>query len=206
MKSRARQLRASFPSAAAHVSRLPDAGKYKPYVVRLLNMKTSQVAERLELIVEAFQRAYRISEAIRLSPTSEDGARRAECAIALKELNALLSGYRWHPYADADPDFSFHIRYGFRVTSHEARTENQAVAWITRHIGDVCRIRRCARVECRKWYWAATQHQKYCGDNCRKQDASQGQSFKEKRRIYMKKYRIEQAARDKRAKQLARGK
>jgi hypothetical protein len=74
------------------------------------------------------------------------------------------------------------------------------------HVDAVHRIRRCHRLQCRKWFFAKTDHQKYCGDNCRQRDAAQGDSFKEKRRIYMKKYRREEAARDKRSKQFVRGK
>jgi hypothetical protein len=83
---------------------------------------------------------------------------------------------------------------------------NDAIQWIVDHIDAVHRIRRCHRLQCRKWFFAVTEHQKYCGDNCRQRDASQGESFKEKRRIYMKKYRSEEAERDALAKRLAKGK
>jgi hypothetical protein len=80
------------------------------------------------------------------------------------------------------------------------------MAWLLDHIDTVHRIRRCRLQECRQWFFAVTDHQKYCGDRCRKRDAAHGESFKEKRRIYMRKYRVEEAERNERAKRLAKGK
>jgi hypothetical protein len=48
-----------------------------------------------------------------------------------------------------------------------------------------------------------TEHQRYCEANCRKRDAETGEDFKEKRRLYMKKYRSGEVKLEARAKQLA---
>ncbi len=186
-----------------------EQAKERPYVVRLLNMKASSVSERLALIVEACHRVEQLSESIRLSSASEGDAQRADRARVLKDLNARLSGYKWHPTLAAytEQHFYFHVRYSFHAANHEEATENQAVEWLMRHTAEIHRIRRCRRPQCRKWFFAVTDHQKYCGENCRKRDAQQGPEFKRKRAEYMRDtYRPRQKEIDARAKRLARGK
>jgi len=169
-----------------------EEAKERPYVVRLLNMRANGIAERLALIVEACHRAEQLSESIRLSSAAESKVQRAECAKTLKDLNAYLSGYKWHPTLTAytERHFYLHVRFSFHAANHEEATENQAVEWLMRHTAEIHRIRRCRRPQCRKWFFAVTDHQKYCGENCRKRDAQQGPEFKKKRAEYMRdKYR-----------------
>jgi hypothetical protein len=208
-----RQLRKSKTLNAAEIamdrkSEWDAQAKERPYVVRLLNMKASRVAERLALIVEGCHQVEQLSESIRLSSPSENRAQRAEYARVLRDLNACLSGYKWHPTLApyTEQRFYFLVRYGFRTANHEEKTENQAVEWLMRHIAEVHRIRRCNRQQCRKWFFAVTDHQKFCGENCRKREAQQGPEFKRKRADYMKKYRSDEAERDGKAKRLAKGK
>jgi hypothetical protein len=104
------------------------------------------------------------------------------------------------------PERYLDVQYFFVVTNESAASESQATAWLMDHIDAVPRIRRCRRLQCRNWFFAVTDHQKYCGDTCRKRDASRGESFKKKRREYMKKYRRDEAERDQKAKRLAKGK
>ncbi len=77
------------------------------------------------------------------------------------------------------------------------------MAFLIENLALVHRIRRC--LECQRWFFAITEHQKYCGDNCRKRHAARGEEFLEKRRIYMRDYRQKQKAADIRASNLARG-
>lgn len=72
--------------------------------------------------------------------------------------------------------------------------------------GNLYRLRRCQRVECRRWFFAQTDWQKYCSRNCRQLEAAQGQTFKERRRAYMRVYRSNEKARDLNARKLVRGK
>ena len=72
--------------------------------------------------------------------------------------------------------------------------------------GNLYRLRRCQRTECRRWFFAQTDWQKYCSRNCRQLEAAQGRTFKERRRAYMRVYRSKEKARDLTAKKLARGK
>jgi len=68
------------------------------------------------------------------------------------------------------------------------------------------RLRLCLLSECRRWFFAAIDHQKYCSGNCRQRHAAQGEAFKEKRRLYMRRRRREEKVFDARQKRLARGK
>jgi hypothetical protein len=67
------------------------------------------------------------------------------------------------------------------------------------------RLRLCLRSECRRWFFAAIDHQKYCSGSCRQRHAAQDEAFKEKRRLYMRKRRRDEKAFDAREKRLARG-
>jgi hypothetical protein len=218
MDSTLRQLRKSETSDVAETVKRRKAdraeqAKDRPYVVRLMNMRASGISERLALIVEACHRVEQLSESIRLSSDSESKVQRAECAKTLKDLNAYLSGYKWHPTLTAytEEHFYFHVRFSFHAANHEEATENLAVEWLMRHTAEIHRIRRCRRPQCRKWFSAVTDHQKYCGENCRKRDAQQGPEFKRKRAEYMRdKYRPLQKKLDVQnlapAKRLAKGK
>jgi len=213
MNSTSRQLRKHQTLDVAEIVKRRKAeraeqAKEQPYVVRLLNMKASSVAERLELIVEACHRIEQLSDSIRLSPISETNAQRAERTKVLKDLNARLSGYKWHPEIapSREQQSYFDVSYSFHAANHEEATENRAVVYLMRNTAKIHRIRRCRRPECRKWFFAVTDHQKYCSENCRKRDAQQGPEFKRKRAEYMKKYRRDEAERNERAKHFAKGK
>lgn len=52
--------------------------------------------------------------------------------------------------------------------------------------GSLHRLRRCQRNECRRWFHAGTDWQKYCSRNCRQREAAQSEVFKERRKAYMK--------------------
>jgi hypothetical protein len=179
------------------------------HIIRLLNQKPNRVTNRVTWIVEACQRVIQLDQAMKLaSGLGPDWkALDAELNEIMKELYARVSKFRCVPrvmYLVA-PDRCFDVQYHFVVTK-ETASEGTAMAWLLDHIDTVHRIRRCRLQECRKWFFAVTDHQKYCGDTCRKRDAAQGESFKEKRRLYMRKYRGEEAERSERAKRLAKGK
>ena len=198
-------------------------------VIQLLNLKSNRVTERITRIVELCSTAIQLTERISrfsIQGTGIDVALKEERYKILVDLNTRLSKYKWNPVvrnsvtinsyfqitfeAGPNPALVKPRPYGerpdFNTPSGAAFFENRAVQWIVQNVGAVHRIRRCHRSQCRKWFFAITDHQKYCGDSCRKRDAAQGESFKEKRRVYMKKYRSEEAARDARAERLAKGK
>src|SRR5487761_1048717 len=172
-------------------------------VIQLLNMKGNTGTKRVAEVVEACQLVSRLMESIKFasSPKSE---RHVQANDAIASLNAHLGRYKWHPSVLGWMGVESHFRVLYLIVgkSNDAALalEHYAIDWIVNHVDVVSRIRRCHLQQCRKWFFAKTDHQKYCGDNCRQRDASQGESFKEKRRLYMKKYRSEEAERDARAK------
>jgi hypothetical protein len=174
-------------------------------VIRLLNLKPNVVTNRVTAVVELCRRAGQLVE--RMYDPSSASVDRTMCEErnqVLEDLNGRLAKYKWHPVARMGLSPRFRVTYEFKATSDGAAFENRAVHWLMEHIDVVHRIRRCRR--CSIWFFAVTDHQKYCGGSCRKQDASQGESFKEKRKAYMRQYRIDQAERDAQAKRLAKGK
>jgi hypothetical protein len=196
-------------------------------VIQLLNLQPNSVTKRVTLIVEACREAIQLTERIAhfaVQGTKEDIALKEERHRILLSLNARLSKYQWNPVvrngASINSYFQVTFEAGpnpvvvgrgserpdFNTASGAAFFENRAVQWIVRNISAVHRIRRCHRLQCRKWFFGVTDHQKYCVIKCRKGDASQGESFKKKRCIYMRKYRSEEKQREARAKQLAKGK
>jgi hypothetical protein len=82
--------------------------------------------------------------------------------------------------------------------------ENWALQFLLAQLreGRIRWFRRCAK--CQNWFLAMKESQKFCGDDCRKKYASQGEQFKERRRIYMQDYRRQEKARDLKAQQLSR--
>jgi hypothetical protein len=176
-------------------------------VIRLLNMEGNPGAKSVAELVEAFRRATQLMESIKTS----SGGEQYIAVNALAEINTRLSKFQWLPaiFGVTQPEPHFKVRYlMFAGNSDDAALamEQYATQWIVDHIDAVHRIRRCHFPECHKWFFAKTDHQKYCGGNCRQRDASQGESFKRKRRVYMKKYRREEAERDAKAKRHAKGK
>jgi hypothetical protein len=178
-------------------------------VIRFLNMKPNAGTERVEKFVEACHRFGQLMEQFKSSSVPKDQLS-AEAIRALVDVNSCLSEYRWHPYVFGYMQGDTHFLVQHLITSKTRDPvldlEHYAIQWIVDQIDAVSRIRRCRSAVCRKWFFAKTDHQKYCGGNCRQQDASQGELFKRKRRVYMKKYRKEEAERDAKAKRQAKGK
>jgi hypothetical protein len=131
----------------------------------------------------------------------------ADVNRAVLELNIGLGKYKWHPYVSGSMGAESHFKILFGMVGvafdQERSLEHFAVQWIVEYVDEVQKIRRCRVLRCRKWFYAKTDHQKYCGDTCRKKDASQSDDFKEKRRVYMKtQYRPREKERNERAKRL----
>jgi hypothetical protein len=179
-------------------------------VISLLNMKRNPRAKRVAELVEAFRRAAQLMESIKVSSVT-NSEQHVAVNNALREINGRLSKFRWLPaiFGFAGAESHFKVRYlmfAGRSNNAQLAFEHYAIQWIVDHVDAVHRIRSCHFPKCRKWFFAKTDHQKYCGGNCRQRDAAQGESFKERRRLYMKKYRREEAEQEKRSKQFVRGK
>ena len=70
--------------------------------------------------------------------------------------------------------------------------------------GEINRFRTCG--ECKRWLFAMTDHQRYCGEKCRLRHISQSDVFKEKRRLFMRDYRRKGKEREKRERLAAKAK
>ncbi len=188
---------------------VPSVQQSARMVIQLLNMKGNASTKRVAEVVEACQLVSRRMESIKFSsgPNSEQ---HVQANNAIASLNARLGRYKWYPYVlgSMGAESHFKVLYLIVVKSHDTALalEHYAIPWVVNHLDVVSRIRRCHLQQCRKWFFAKTDHQKYCGGNCRQRDAAQGESFKEKRRLYMRKYRSAEAEQDARSKRLAKGK
>jgi hypothetical protein len=128
----------------------------------------------------------------------------------LIELNNLGRRYRWHPLIrhmgyEVGGDAAFNITERWDVKDLELEWETRAIWWLCGNNGRWIDVFRQCR-DCSRWFFALAEHQVYCGDACRKRDASCSEKFKQRRRLYMRKYRSAEKARDVNAKKLARGK
>jgi hypothetical protein len=118
----------------------------------------------------------------------------------LKELNRLLSAYR--------SSRQMHTLRGFLLQIRLSQTEKTTLSqrreyWIVEALlrdaerGNLYRYKTCP--ECKKWFFTLTDHQRFCGDSCRKRYASHSGEYKVKRREYMKMYRRKQKNLDRNA-------
>jgi hypothetical protein len=111
-------------------------------------------------------------------------------------VNKRLAYYAWSPAIHAVDFSGFEQHPNWQARSPSDREEKIAVWVLGKALtsGKIDRFRSCS--ECDLWFYALTQHQRYCSDTCRKKYASHSAEFKTKRRIYMRKYRKQEDAQD----------
>ena len=170
-------------------------------LVDWLNQAKSAGVRRVLDIIALAQQASRIAEEARQASTDEQyfSCKFRESPIVSK-LNAALFRYDCKAkilFYDA----SLHRQYLFSGRVRD-QSEARAVAFLIENLTLVHRVRRC--VECQRWLFAVTEHQKYCGDNCRKRHAARGADFLAQRRLYMRNYRQGQKAAEMRARKLVK--
>jgi len=126
------------------------------------------------------------------------------CADLIDTVNARLRRYRWVPELKFALDAPITHRQTWDERTESYYHENLAV-WIfliELSEGRIDRFRRC--IHCGRWFYAITDHQKYCGAGCRVREHSQGGEFKKKRARYMReKYRPAMREQEAAAKRLA---
>jgi hypothetical protein len=176
-------------------------------LINSLNQEPSPGVQRITKIAEMFQSAHRLSEELRLLDNANAGRSLLRKLNRLvPELNALIFRYTGHPTvfvnrSDGAPLIAY---YMCSATTDEEAQEKRAIQFLVENTEIIGRIRRC--LECRLWFFAVTDHQKYCADKCRVRHASQSEEFRKKRARYMReRYRPEQKQRDLKAKKLAAG-
>ena len=72
----------------------------------------------------------------------------------------------------------------------------QMAIWFVLHKGHWERYRHCEVETCKKWFYAITDQQKHCSKACRQKKAAKSDTFKQKRRAYMQKTRLEEKVED----------
>jgi hypothetical protein len=121
----------------------------------------------------------------------------------LRETNELLKRYKRSPVMRlSGSDHRFHDSLSIEDESHsDAEYHERLAIWVLTKLlqeGNIARIRRCKH--CVRWFFAMTDHQRSCSENCRKQGAAVGEEFKLKRKLYMRKYRSDEKEREARSK------
>jgi hypothetical protein len=190
MKSQTRTLRLAerrLQGQVANGNFLEEANEHpnKPYVRHVLELLGILCeAERLRLKLYRSTPKDLVGHGT-LRKTYED------FGAAVEKAKKLLSRYQWTPTVYSDNTFSS-LSLAFRW--HHTFSENKAVTWLLYKMrgsgmapAPILRIRKCAW--CAKWFYAITDHQKYCGTACRKKDHAQSQEFKDKRARYMRERR-----------------
>lgn len=117
--------------------------------------------------------------------------------------NAVLSAFHWSPHVAPPPDESHSFTWNARTA--ESDWENRFVFWVLNQHAkrDTSLIRSCRN--CQQWFYAVKSHQAHCSDRCRQHFHSTDKNFKEKRRLYMRRYRKEEQSRYSRRKASNRG-
>lgn len=108
----------------------------------------------------------------------------------LDRVNGHLSKTRqFHRLEFFHFDTDLILRAEFHARSESARKVEEAIYFLLRYqlAGEIGKFRTCG--ECATWFFAVTDHQKYCSAKCRSSRISRSERFKEKRRQYMKRYR-----------------
>ena len=134
-------------------------------------------------------------------------ALQADYEKCLEDLYKRLGRYQWR-FAVWDSDYNWLQRMTVPVEREKGQLwEHFAVSALLSELqGEagqgyysgaspgLMRYRQC-RV-CSRWFYARTEHQRFCNDACRKSNASKSEIFKQKRRLYMRKRRADEKAED----------
>jgi hypothetical protein len=124
----------------------------------------------------------------------------------LKAIEQLGKRYRWSPTLRGANFHGLTQRVTWREGAGNKSWENLAV-WLLMGLATrgssglsgsyILRFRQCDH--CSKWFYGMTNHQRYCGINCRQKSHASSTEFREKRARYMReKYRPQQKELDQR--------
>ena len=175
-------------------------------------------AQRVESILELLVAANTFLSEWQNATSSEAGpgflgayCRKANAEQAYHEtlarLEEALKPYQWRSAISGDID-GFHekLEWSENIPHGPAHWEHAILRVLLDRInypGELSRIRRCS--DCQNWFYAATSHQRFCGEACRRRYTASCPEFKEKRRNYMKQvYRPQQKQRESRSLALAK--
>jgi hypothetical protein len=168
----------------APLNRMPQSKRTQQLIelVRIL-----QEIEHVEAVFNEVKRQ------LSADPNYDPGGRVRAPSRIYAAANEILSACHWSPRVIPPPQRSIFV---WDTRTNEAEWENCFVFWLLniRAAGDLSLIRSCRN--CRRWFYAITSHQAYCSGRCRQQFHSGDQGFKERRRLYMRRYRSVEKARE----------
>lgn len=127
-----------------------------------------------------------------------------EGEMLIRGMNEFLYRFVTRPQLLSNGYSPLKVRKVFE--SSEERMLGCAVECVLEYLrlGILDRLRSCEEDGCRRWFLAASAHQRYCCDSCRMRRVSKGEEFKAKRARYMReKYRPQLKQMEERAKKLA---
>lgn len=178
-----------------------------------LNERTSKARSRVVRLLELLQTADLLSKKLREANASlsrnpfhrTESDRLFSTLSAVDEILGLYRGTRmlWvTEQYELEEMFALDPRKLERDDNYYVETAVINYVLQLLRSGSIQRLRTCR--ECEKWFYAMTDHQRHCSDNCRQRFASHDQVFKERRREYMKKYRKKEHEQDRRLRQMSR--
>lgn len=217
MELHSRQLRKKKPRNGSH------PGWAFRRVLQRLNEELKPVSvQRVQALLDSLRRAEELRLQLyehTLGPhyhpeTDDDGSDRAwfsdpeiEALNAqhrklMEEIVAALQRYKWTPTFHCDGFAMVQRGYTWKHKSKQDDWENLAVEYLLgrasypgggRSPADILHIRKCRN--CAKWFYAATEHQTSCSEQCRKQFHAETPQAKQSRAEYMRDYRRLQKSR-----------
>ncbi len=122
--------------------------------------------------------------------------------ISVRKANEILAVHGWLPGIIADGNQIEEFPQ-FREWQKKDRTWIQmqpTAMWLLlarMRAGEILRFKKCD--ECGLWFYAKTEHQRFCKDSCRKKYASISAEYRMKRKLYMRGYRRRDKELDKHA-------
>ena len=148
--------------------------------------RNTAAIERVESLLVALQQAAPTSDfeslnernkVLRLPPPDK----------FLKWVNSQLKRYLQFPVIFVDP-FSNDLTTKMKHYSGD-EWESEAITsilWLLER-GELHRLELC--FSCKKWFYSLRRGQRFCSQACRQKEHSQSETFKEKRKEYMRTYR-----------------
>ncbi|MGA2990565.1 MAG: hypothetical protein ABSD88_08820 [Candidatus Korobacteraceae bacterium] len=119
---------------------------------------------------------------------------------AFFQKSDLLNRYEGHPSLALS-------RSGLRVDmvakhlSEEDEWEHQAVFFLLSLVPHrINRLRRCAHDGCKRWFYAKRNDREWCSGACKQRNYESTPEQRESKKLYMRKYRVDQKEREERQK------
>ncbi len=165
------------------------------------NARARELADLVSILAEIERKeAVRIVTEIDLK---NGGVRGRDPRNPYLRANLILSKCNWSPRVSPQPNRL--NSFTWKAPTEQRDWENLFVFWLLNCRAEVgvSLVRKCRN--CGQWFYAVTSHQVHCTDRCRQQFHSKDLEFKEKRRLYMHRYRLKEKMRNLVARKQARG-